>query len=116
MKSGFVYILECSDGSFYTGSTANLESRVIQHQLGEGCSYTQKRLPVKLVFVQEFDSLEDAYYAERRIHGWSRKKKLAIINGEYDQLPDLSKAYCKKTDKDKDCYQFDPSTGSGSEL
>ena len=51
---GYVYILECSDGSFYTGSTNNIELRLAQHQTGEGANYTKKHLPVKLVFVEEF--------------------------------------------------------------
>ena len=83
---GYVYILECSDGSFYTGSTNNIELRLAQHQTGEGANYTKKHLPVKLVFVEEFQSIVEAYQREKQIQGWSRKKKRALIEGRYDDI------------------------------
>ncbi len=91
-----MYILECSDGSYYTGSTNNLELRLQQHQSGEGANYTRKRLPVKLVYCEEFDNIEEAFYREQQIQGWSRKKKQALINSKYELLPELSKAYRDK--------------------
>lgn len=87
----FVYILECSDGSYYTGSTKNVELRLWEHQNGQGANHTRKRLPVKLVFVGQFDRIDEAYYArEKQIQGWSRKKKEALIQGDYNQLHILS--------------------------
>ena len=88
-----MYILECNDGSFYTGSTRNLEYRLEQHQRGEGANYTKKRLPVKLVYYEEYERIDEAFYREKQVQGWSRKKKLALINDEHDKLPKLSKNY-----------------------
>ena len=90
---GYIYILKCSDGSYYTGSTVNLESRVYQHQQGKGANFTKTRLPVELVFYEEYDSIVDAFHREKQIQGWSRKKKEALINHECDKLPQLSKNY-----------------------
>ena len=88
----YVYILKCNDGSYYTGSTNNLERRIMEHQNGEGANYTKKRLPVKLVYFDEFQTIKEAYYREKQIQGWSRKKKEALIQGNYDKLKELSKA------------------------
>ncbi len=91
MSTGFVYILECSDGTYYTGSTKDLERRIQQHQAGEGTKYTKKRLPVKLIYSEEFDRIDAAFYREKQIQSWSRKKKQALIDGRLDDLPELSK-------------------------
>ena len=88
-----MYILECSDGSYYTGSTNNLEIRLDQHQAGEAANHTKKRLPVKLVYHEEFDRIDDAFYREKQVQGWSRKKKEALINGQHYKLPELSKSH-----------------------
>jgi putative endonuclease len=85
-----MYILECNDGSYYTGSTWNLEKRLWEHQNGLGANHTSKRLPIKLVYCEECDRIEDAYYREKQIQGWGRKKKLALITGETNQLNQLS--------------------------
>ncbi len=90
---GWLYILECSDGSYYTGSTNNLEIRLQQHQKGEGANHTKKRLPVKLVYVEEFDRIDDAFYREKQIQGWRREKKEALINSQHNRLPKLAMAY-----------------------
>ena len=66
---GYVYILLCADGSFYTGSTNDLERRMLEHQNGGGANHTQKRLPIELVYTEEFDRIDEAYYRERQIHG-----------------------------------------------
>ena len=95
---GYMYILKCADGSYYTGSTINLEKRVLQHQAGEGANYTRKHLPVKLVYFEEFGQIEEAYKREKQIHGWSRKKKEALIKGQFNKLPELSKSYKKRPD------------------
>lgn len=76
-----MYILQCSDGSYYTGSTNNMELRLAQHQAGEGANYTKKRLPVKLVYYEEYSRIDEAFYREKQVQGWSRKQKEALING-----------------------------------
>jgi putative endonuclease len=91
-----MYILKCSDGSYYTGSTVNLERRLSQHQNGEGANYTKKRLPVDLVYFEEYSSVADAFYREKQVQGWTRKKKEALINGEYEDLKSLAKKVWKK--------------------
>jgi len=93
MKKGYMYILECSDGSYYTGSTTNLELRLQQHQSGEGANHTKKRLPVTLVYYEEYSRIDDAFYREKQVQGWSRKKKEALINGNPELLPQLAVAY-----------------------
>ena len=96
MKKGFVYILECADGSYYTGSTKNLEQRLLQHRNGEGANHTKKRLPVKLVYFEGFSRIDEAFYREKQIQGWSRKKKEALIEGAFEDLRHLSMAYRDK--------------------
>jgi putative endonuclease len=90
MTKGYMYILECADGSYYTGSTRDLERRVSQHQKGEGAKYTRKKLPLKLVYMEEFSRIDEAYYREKQVQGWSRKKKQALISGDFDKLPGLA--------------------------
>jgi putative endonuclease len=75
-----MYIFECADGSYYAGSTINLELRLTQHQNGEGANHTKKRLPVKLVYIEEYQRIDEAFYREKQVQGWSRKKKEALIN------------------------------------
>ena len=131
MSIGFMYILECSDGSFYTGSTKNLERRLAEHQgiqgdldiersssssdLSEriemtgrdvsrqpsspddrGANYTKKRRPVKLVYYEEYSRIDEAFYREKQVQGWSRKKKLALIEGKAELLPQLAKKIFRK--------------------
>jgi predicted GIY-YIG superfamily endonuclease len=91
MKIGYVYILECSDGTYYTGSTTDLERRLKQHEAGEGSKYTKQRLPIELIFSEEFDKIDAAFYREKQIQAWSRKKKQALIEGRLNDLPGLSK-------------------------
>ena len=88
---GYVYILKCSDGSYYTGSTNNLYLRISQHKAGQGANYTKKHLPIKLLYYEEFDRIDDAYYREKQIQGWSRKKKEALIFNNEHRLKSLSK-------------------------
>jgi putative endonuclease len=61
--------------------------------MGYGSVYTKSRRPFKLVFLQEFESIDIAYRREKQVQGWSRKKKEALINGQYNELPNLSKNY-----------------------
>ena len=88
-----MYILECSDGSYYTGSTKYMDKRLEQHKNGEGANHTKKRLPVRLVYYEEYDRIDTAFYREKQVQGWSRTKKEALILGNIDALPGLSKAY-----------------------
>jgi predicted GIY-YIG superfamily endonuclease len=76
-----VYILRCADNSYYTGHTDNLEERIAKHQAGEIEGYTSTRLPVELLFSEEFPTREEALACERQIKGWSRKKKEALMRG-----------------------------------
>ena len=91
MAIGFMYILKCADGSYYTGSTVNLELRLAQHQNGEGANHTRKRLPVVLVYYEEYQNIADAFHREKQVQGWSRKKKEALIENRPKDLPLLSK-------------------------
>jgi putative endonuclease len=85
---GYMYILECADGTYYTGSTKYLERRVAQHQNGEGANYTKKHLPVKLIYFEEFDRIDTAFYREKQVQNWSRKKKEALMRGDFNDLHD----------------------------
>ena len=76
---GYVYILECADGSFYTGATNDLEHRLEQHQNGKGAKYIKGRMPVKLVYCEEFENVKDAFYREKQIKRLSRKEKEELI-------------------------------------
>jgi len=87
----WTYILRCSDMSYYTGHTDNLEQRIGQHQLGEVDGYTAKRRPVQLVFSQEFSTREEALAAELQVKPWSRAKKEALIRGDWKGLQLASK-------------------------
>ena len=86
----YTYILECANGQYYVGSTTDLERRLQEHQAGLGANFTKKHLPVKLVYYEEYQSVEQAFYRERQLHGWSRAKKEALIKGEFEKLPELS--------------------------
>ena len=87
----WVYILECADGSYYVGSTKDLERRVREHNEGTGAKYTARRLPVKLVYVAEFASIAGAYEHEKQLQGWGRAKREALIRYDYDALPELAR-------------------------
>ena len=88
----YVYILECADGTYYTGSTLNLEKRFWEHENFVGANYTRKRQPLKLVFCEEFERVDEAFYREKQIQGWSHAKKRALIQKKYEILPELSKS------------------------
>lgn len=92
MKYYFVYIVLCLDNSYYTGITNNLEKRIDEHNKGIDTEcYTFKRRPVVIKFFQEFIDVKNAITKEKQIKGWSRKKKEALINGNYKELIKLSK-------------------------
>lgn len=88
----YTYILRCADDSYYVGSTWDLEARIWQHNSPTlGAVYTRRRQPVVLAWACWFDSIEEAYRFEKRVQGWSRRKREALMRGEYDALPDLSR-------------------------
>ena len=89
--SSYMYILKCSDGSYYTGSTRELEKRVMGHNMGMGSNYTRKHRPVELVYFEEFQRVDDAFAREKQVQGWSRAKKDALIQGQFGRLTDLSR-------------------------
>ena len=88
----FVYILRCADGSYYVGTArGDLDHRIAEHETGALGGYTSSRRPVELVWHQEFEDPFEAVSAERQIKGWSRKKKEALIAGDYERLSWLAK-------------------------
>jgi len=88
---GYLYILQCSDDQYYTGSTHGLEKRMEEHQLGLGANFTRKYLPVKLIYFEEFERIDDAFYREKKVQGWSRRKKEALISRQIGVLHELAK-------------------------
>ena len=117
MNRYYVYILKCSDNSYYTGVTSDLESRLIKHQSGhypEG--YTHSRRPVQLVFYNEFNEIDQAIAFEKQVKGWSRKKKEAIINDNWEKLKELSicqnNSHSENLEKGFDSAQPDSSNNS----
>ena len=92
MKSSWVYILLCSDGTYYTGCTTHLEACILQHHEGTFKGYTSERRPLKLIWSYEFSHLDDAILWERKIKGWSRKKKEALMAGRFDLIADLAQS------------------------
>ena len=86
-----MYILKCSDGTFYVGSTRNLDQRLWLHDMGEGAEYTKRRRPLNLVYCEEYPRVDEAFAREKQVQGWSRAKRQALIDGRFDELPGLSK-------------------------
>ena len=92
MKLSYLYMLKCSDDSYYTGITSNLSKRIVDHETGKHRdSYTYNRRPIKLVYYAEFTDINTAIQSEKQIKKWSRVKKEALINNVFDQLHNLSK-------------------------
>ncbi|MCI4589048.1 TrmJ/YjtD family RNA methyltransferase [Sphingobium sp. BYY-5] len=90
--SFWIYILRCSDGSYYTGHTDDLERRIAQHQMGELPGYTHDRRPVELVFSETFTDRIDVLERERQVKDWSRKKKEALIRGDWNAVADAARS------------------------
>ena len=93
----YMYILECSNGQYYVGSTQDLDLRLKQHQAGEGSNFTKKHLPVRLVYYEEFQRIDEAFNREQQVKGWNRKKKEALIYNQSELLPELSKSKGQNT-------------------
>jgi putative endonuclease len=108
MKQYYVYILKCSDNSYYTGMTNNIERRLLEHQKGlnKEC-YTFNKRPVELVFHTEFNEVVQAIAFEKQVKGWSRKKKEAIINDKWDDLKKLSECQNESNSKNYKKEPFD---------
>jgi putative endonuclease len=105
MDGATVYILRCADGSYYTGVTRKaIEARVSEHQMGLLGGYTSRRRPVTLVYAEHFPLIVDAIAYERRIKGWSRVKKEALIRGDWEALREHAANYAQRPR---------PSTSSG---
>ena len=104
MKRYYVYILKCSDTSYYTGMTNDVERRLLEHQSGASSeSYTFKRRPIELVFITEFNEVRQAISFEKQVKGWSRKKKEAIIKDQWEDLKKLSEC---KNDSHSENYRL----------
>ena len=86
----FVYILRCADGSLYVGQTTNIKNRIETHNAGKGAAFTSKRRPVALAYVETHSTRPDAARRERQLKRWTRKKKEALIRGDFDRLRALS--------------------------
>ena len=86
-----MYILQCSNGNYYVGSTKYLEKRLSQHQSGQGANYTKKHLPVTLVYYEEFNRIDRAFYREKQIQRWSHEKKKALIENNIEVLRKMGK-------------------------
>lgn len=96
-----MYILLCADGSYYTGSTIDLDLRLQQHRAGEGANHTKKHLPVKLVYYEEYQRIDEAFFREKQIQGWSRKNKEALINGWDEELKKVAECMNESHYKNK---------------
>jgi predicted GIY-YIG superfamily endonuclease len=88
----WLYILRCSDGSYYVGHTDNVTARVAVHNAGRGASYTAARLPVAAVYTEGFNTRQEAVARERQLKRWSRAKKRALIEGDQKRLRELSQS------------------------
>lgn len=92
LDGAWLYILRCSDGSYYVGTTrTSLDIRIAQHNAGTFGGYTEPRRPVKLIFSQWFDRITDAIENERKLKGWSRAKKEAFMRGDFPSLSKLAR-------------------------
>lgn len=87
----YVYLLRCSDGSYYVGHTDNIEVRMAQHQAAAVAGFTSKRLPVELLKTESFGTREEALAAEQQLKGWTRRKKEAWLAGNFEELRRLAK-------------------------
>jgi predicted GIY-YIG superfamily endonuclease len=87
----YTYLLLCNDGSFYAGHTDDLDARMAQHASGALGGYTAKRLPVELVWSDRFLTRDEAFAVERKIKGWSRAKKQALIAGDWEMISRLAR-------------------------
>ncbi len=111
--SFYVYMLRCVDYSYYIGHTDNLDHRMAQHEAGEIPGHTQGRRPLRLVFTQEFPTREEAIAAERKLKGWSRAKKEALILENWERVKLLARNQSARTDGKERSPSTRPTAGSG---
>ena len=103
VKTFWVYMLRCADDSYYIGVTSNIEQRIAQHHYGTYRScYTFTRRPLELVFAEESNTPEQAFFVEKRLKGWSRAKKSALARKDWPEIQRLARS-----------WRGHPSTGSG---
>jgi putative endonuclease len=96
----WMYILKCADGSYYVGSTKDLEPRIWQHNQGIGAKYTARRRPATLAYAAEFENISEAYEREKQVQGWGRAKREALIRGDFASLPELArKDFAKRKER-----------------
>jgi predicted GIY-YIG superfamily endonuclease len=101
-----VYMLQCRDGSYYIGVTSELDIRLAKDALGiDPNAYTFRRRPVKLVYSEVFSTPDQAIYVEKRLKGWSRAKKAALVRGDWNAIRALARSRCE--------IVAHPSTSSG---
>ncbi|MEM7335570.1 MAG: GIY-YIG nuclease family protein [Chloroflexota bacterium] len=91
--TNYMYILQCANGRFYTGSTINLPRRLWEHQNGLGAKFTKKHGPVNLVYCEPYNNIKDAFHREKQVQGWSTRKKQALIEDNPENLIEFSKNY-----------------------
>lgn len=99
---GYMYILRCANGDYYTGSTHNLEKRMEEHNNGIACNFTWKHMPVELVYHEEFPQIDLAFRREKQIQKWSKKKKEALIRGDIELLKKLSRNHTQNPKNKRD--------------
>ena len=107
----YAYILRCSDGSYYVGHTDDIDVRLAQHQQGSLGGYTARRRPVTLLWTDVFPSRDDAFAAERKLKGWSRAKKEALMAGDWELVSQLARG--RSRDRNDADGSARPSTSSG---
>ena len=109
---GYVYILLCSNGKYYTGSTTDLQKRLAEHQEGCGANFTRKYLPFQLVYVETFKTVDEAFTREKQIQGWSHKKKEALIRSDFNSLKKFSE--CENASHVNSVYSHEVNEASKS--
>ena len=106
--SFWTYMLHCRGGYFYVGHTDDLDRRMAEHESGARPEFTRDHLPVKLIWAEEFPSRYEAKEAERKVKGWRREKKLALVRRDWDEISRLARKPVEK-------QAFDKLRPSGSE-
>ena len=114
VMGAYVYMLRCADNSFYVGSATSddLGPRIAQHEVGAYPGYTSTRRPVRLVWSEHFDRITDAIAVERKIKGWSRAKKEALINGDWSRIQQLAKRRAGRPKPDRSSRNHNPDSSS----
>ena len=116
VKQYWTYMLRCRDGSCYVGITSEIEIRLAKHALGiDPDAYTFRRRPVTLVYSDVFSRPDEAIFVEKRLKGWSRAKKDALVRGDWDSIRSLSRSYSRRRESERTSRTIvaHPSTSSG---